>query len=102
MMNERIKDLEEVLTILNNLTEADKRKTLKLLKIMNITRKVAGYLEERLEYLSCDTDNHNIKIKYLIGDHKIDCTIDAKSITLICKEIGGLAFFPERPLPDKL
>lgn len=101
MMNEKIKDLEEVLTILNNLTEADKRKTLKLLKIMNITRKVAGYLEERLEYSSCDTDNHNrIIVKYWIGDYKIDCTIDAKNITLICKEVGGLAFFPERPLPN--
>ncbi len=30
--------------------------------------------------------NHDIKIKYLIGDHKIDCRIDEKSITLICKD----------------
>ncbi len=29
--------------------------------------------------------NHDIKIKYLIGDHKIDCRIDEENIILICK-----------------
>ena len=44
------------------------------------------YLEEKLEYLSFDTDNEYIKMKYSIGEYKIDCSINAESITLICKD----------------
>ncbi len=29
--------------------------------------------------------NHDIKIKYLMEDHKIDCNIDEENIILICK-----------------
>ncbi|WP_347280791.1 hypothetical protein [uncultured Phocaeicola sp.] len=78
--------LEEFLETFKNLTVFNQRKILKLVRIMNINHKVAEYLEEKLEYLSFDTDKHDIKIKYLIGDHKIDCRIDEKSITLICKD----------------
>ncbi len=57
-----------------------------LVRIMNINSKIAEYLTEKLEYLSFDTDNEHIKMKYLIGEYKIDCNINAESITLICKD----------------
>ncbi len=30
-------------------------------------------------------DNYEIKIKYLIGDYKVNCSIDEESIIWICK-----------------
>ena len=33
----------------------------------------AEYLEEWLKHLFFNTSNHDIKIKYLMEDHKIDC-----------------------------
>ena len=58
--------LEEFLEKFKNLTVFNQRKILKLVIIMNINHKVAEYLEEKLEYLSFDTDKHDIKIKYLM------------------------------------
>lgn len=78
--------LEEFLETFKNLTVFNQRKILKLVRIMNINRKISEYLEEKLEYLSFDTNNHDIKIKYLIGEYKIDCSINSESITLICKD----------------
>lgn len=78
--------LEEFLETFKNLTVFNQMKIVKLIKVMNINRKVSEYLEKKLEYLSFDTNNHDIKIKYLIGDHKIDCSIDEQSIILICKD----------------
>lgn len=78
--------VEELIEKFKKLTESNQIKIVKLAKIMNINSKVAEYLEEKLEYLSFDTDHRNIKIKYLIGDHKIDCSIDEQSIILICKD----------------
>ena len=45
----------------------------------------AEYLEEWLKHLSFNMSNHDIKIKYLMEDHKIDCNIDEENIILICK-----------------
>lgn len=78
--------LEELIEKFKNLTVFNQMKIVKLIKVMNINRKISEYLEEKLEYLSFDTDKHDIKIKYLIGNHKIDCSIDEQSITLICKD----------------
>lgn len=78
--------LDKLIEKFRNLTESNQIKIVKLLTVMNINSKIAEYLTEKLEYLSFDTDKHDIKIKYLIGDHKIDCRIDEKSITLICKD----------------
>jgi len=78
--------LEEFLETFKNLTVFNQRKILKLVRIMNINSKIAEYLEEKLEYLSFDTDNEYIKMKYSIGEYKIDCNINAESITLICKD----------------
>lgn len=78
--------LKEFLETFKNLTVFNQRKILKLVRIMNINSKIAEYLTEKLEYLSFDTDNEHIKMKYLIGEYKIDCNINAESITLICKD----------------
>ncbi len=78
--------LDKLIEKFRNMTESNQIKIVKLLTVMNINSKIAEYLTEKLEYLSFDTDKHDIKIKYLIGDHKIDCRIAEESITLICKD----------------